>query len=173
MSKNTSRTDTLAADQAMVDGITKNQSKLPATITVGSTVTSPQAMLAVFQGRVTAAKAVTAAEAAATAAVKANKTERTSTAALVLAWKQLLVAMYKNSPDVLGDYGLAAPKVGQKSVAVKAEAAAKGKATRKVLGTKGTVQKKEALAQASVQTEAPAAPVAPPAQATPAVKPAS
>jgi hypothetical protein len=173
MPNNKSRIDTLAADQAMVDGITKNQSTLPATITVGSAVTSPQAMLAVFQGRVTAAKVVTAAEAASSAAVKANKTERANTAALVLAWKQLLIAMYKNSPDVLGEYGLAVPKVGQKSVAVKAKAAEKGQATRKVLGTKGTVQKKEALAQASVQTEAPAAPVASPAQATPAVKPAS
>ncbi len=91
--------------------------------------------------------------------MKANKTERANTAAIVLAWKQLLVAMYKNSPDVLGEYGLAVPKVAQKTAAVKAKAAEKGATTRKVLGTKGSVQKKEALAQASVQTEAPAAPV--------------
>ena len=173
MSKNTSRTDTLAADQAMVDGITKNQSQLPASITVGSTVTTPQAMITVFQGRVTAAKVVIAAEAARTAAVKANKTERANTAALVLAWKQLIIAMYKNSPDVLGDYGLAVPKVGQKTAAVKAKAAEKGATTRKVLGTKGSVQKKEALAQQSATTEAPAAPAPSPAQPTPAVKPAS
>jgi hypothetical protein len=166
MSNKNSRIDTLAADQAMVDGITKNQSKLPASITVGSTVTTPQAMITVFQGRVTAAKAVIAAEAASSAAVKANNTERANTAALVLAWKQLITAMYKNSPDVLGDYGLAVPKVAQKTAAVKAKAAAKGAATRKTLGTKGTVQKKEALAQESVTTEAPAAPAT-------AVKPAS
>jgi hypothetical protein len=154
MPNNNSRTDTLAADQAMIDGITKNQTKLPASLTVGSQVTSPQAMITVYQGRVTAAKAVITAEAASAAAVKANKAERAQTAALTLAFKQLIIAMYKNSPDVLGDFGLAAPKVAVKTVAVKAEAAEKGKQTRKVLGTKGKVQKKEALAQESVPSTA-------------------
>jgi hypothetical protein len=74
--------------------------------------------------------------------------------------------MFKNSPDVLGDFGLASPKVAQKTVAKKAEAAAKGNATRKALGTKGSVQKKEALAQESAPTTAPAL-------ATPSVKPAT
>jgi hypothetical protein len=173
MSNHNSRIDTLAADQAMIDGITKNQSKLPKALTVGSQSTSPTAMIAVYQGRVTAAKAVTTAEAASAAAVKANNTERAQTAALTLAWKQLIIAMFKNSPDVLGDFGLASPKVAEKSAAVKAEAAVKGNATRKALGTKGKVQKKEALAQESATTGEPAAPAAPAAQATPSVKPAS
>jgi hypothetical protein len=173
MSKNTSRIDTLAADQAMVDGITKNTSKLPASLSVGSQVMTPAQVITLYQGRITTAKAVIAAEAVAAAAVKANNEERENTAATTLAFKQIVIAMFKKSPDVLGDFALTVPKVPVKSAATKATAAAKAQTTRKVLGTKGPVQKKEALAQESAPTAAPAAAATTPAPSTPAVKPAS
>jgi len=173
MPKNNSRVDTLAADQGMVDGITKHLAQLPASLSVGSAVMTPAQVITVYQGRITTAKAAITAEAAATAAVKANQEERESTAPTTLAFKQIVIAMFKKSPDVLGDFALTVPKVPVKSAATKATAAAKAQTTRKVLGTKGPVQKKEALAQESATTGAPAAPVATPAVSTPAVKPAS
>jgi hypothetical protein len=96
-----------------------------------------------------------------------------STAATTLAFKQIIIAMFKKSPDVLGDFSLSAPKVPVKSAATKAKAATRAQTTRKVLGTKGPVQKKEALAQESAPAAAPAATVTTPAASAPAVKPAS
>ncbi len=162
-----SRTDVLAADQAMIDGITKNQAKLPASFPMeGSTMTIP-ALLQVFQGRITTGKAVIAAESAHTAAVKADTDERASTAGVALSFRRLLVALFAQQPDVLGDFGLAAPKKPVRTAAEKAAAAAKAKATRKTLGTKGAQQKRAALAAADASAASPAEPPAPAAAPTP------
>ena len=173
MGKNNSRIDTLAADQAMIDGLTQNQSKLPTPLIVGSQTVTPLQLITLFQGRVTAAKAVVTAEAAHAAAVKVNNEQRRSTAMEALSFKRLLVAMFSGSPQILGDFGVAQPKVVVKSAATKARAAAKGLATRKTLGTKGPMQKKAALAQEHAPIPAPAVGIDPPAVSAPAVKPAS
>jgi hypothetical protein len=147
-----SRTDNLAADQSMIDGITKNASKLPASFPVGSQTMTPTDLVQVFQGRITTGKAVVVADAARTAAVKADRDKRAQTKPAAMAFRQLIIAMFLESPDILGDFGLAAPKVGVKTAEVKATAAAKSRATK---AAKGKV-----------------APPAPP-QLPPAVKPAS
>jgi len=170
-SNKNSRADELAADQAMIDGITKNQAKLPASFPMeGQTMTIP-GVLQVFQDRITTGKAVVAAENARTAAVKDDRDKRASTAGVVLAFRRLLVALFAQEPDVLGDFGEAPPKKPVRTAAEKAAAAAKAKATRKTLGTKGAQQKKAVLAAADAPAASPAEPPAP--AAAPVNKPAS
>jgi hypothetical protein len=168
--KKNSRADTLAADQALIDGTTKNLSKLPASFPVGSQQMTPQDVINVVQGRVTTGKAVVAAEKARTEAVQADRDERAKTQLVVGAYKRLVVAMFLKSPTILGDFGLAAPKQAAKTAEEKAQAAAKAQATRKTLGTKGTQQKKAAKAAAAAAPEAPAQPSTPAAQPAPAAK---
>jgi hypothetical protein len=158
MSKKTSRADLLAADQNLIDGITKNASKLPASFPVGSVTTTPADVVTMLQGRITTGKAVVLAESARTAAVATDRTTRSQSEQRIAAFRRIIIAMFLQSPDVLGDFGLAAPKPPQKSAEVKAQAAAKGAATRKAKG-----------APAPAATPEPAAPVtAPAAPAKPA-----
>ena len=131
MSKNLSRTDLLAADQTLIDGIQKNASKLPASFPVGSVTTTPADVVTMLQGRITTGKAVVLAESARTAAVATDRTTRAQSQPRITAFKRIIVAMFLQSPDVLGDFGLAAPKPPVKSAEVKAASAAKAAATRK------------------------------------------
>jgi hypothetical protein len=172
--KNTSRTDTLAADQAMVEGIAKNKAKLPPSFEMEGQTMTPDAVSQVFQDRITTGKAVIAADNARTAAVKADRDKRQQTRGVALSFKRLLIALFAQDPAILGDFAMEPPKKGVRTAANKAGAAAKGKATRKTLGTKGTRQKKAAL-QASESTSAtPAAPATgEQAQAAPAATPAA
>jgi hypothetical protein len=166
-----SRSDLLAADQALVEGIQKNQALLPASFRCAKKQMTPQDVINVVQGRITTGKAVVAAEAARTAAVKADKDERAQTGPVVAGFKRMLLGMFAEEPGVLADFDVKAPKPAAKSAAVKAKAAEKAAATRKVLGTKGKLQKKAAIAaEASAPAQAQAA--APPAPAVPATAPA-
>jgi hypothetical protein len=163
-----SRNDAIAADQAMVDGITKHEGSLPPTMSVGSQTMTPAGVIAFFQGLVASGKSVVSAEAAHTAAVKADRDKRAQTKAMATAARRLIVAMFMQSPDTLGDFGLHAPKVTVRTTEEKAQAAARARETRKTLGTKGKLQKKAALEAAAAPAAAPATPAA-----APAVKPAS
>ena len=173
MPKNNSRVDSLTADQNLSDGIQKNASKLPASFPVGSETTTPGDMVTVLQERIATGKAVVQAESAKTAALKTDRDKRAATQAKVSAFKRILVAMFLNSPDVLGDFGLAAPKPAAKTAEVKAAAAAKAKATRALLGTKGSQQKKAAKAAATAPAAEPVAPAAPAATPAAPAKPVS
>jgi hypothetical protein len=157
MSKNNSRNDLLTADQNLIDGITKNASKLPASFPVGSVTTTPAEVITMLQGRITTGKAVVLADSARTAAVQADRTLRAQTQPKVAAFKRIIVAMFLQSADVLGDFGLAAPKPPQKSAEVKAQAAAKGAATRKAKEAKAPAAAPEAAAPVT----APAVPAKP------------
>ncbi len=161
MPKNNSRADLLAADQNLIDGIQKNASKLPPSFPVGSVTMTPQDVVTLLQGRITTGKAVVLADAAHIAAIQTDVQTRAESQTKVSAFKRIIVAMFLQSPDVLGDFGLAAPKPPLKSAETKAAAAAKAKATRALLGTKGSQQKKAAKAAAGVPVEAPAVPAAP------------
>ena len=152
MSKNKSRTVLLAADQNLIDGINKNVSKLPASFPVGSVTTTPADVVTLLQQRITTGKAVVLAESAQTAAVQADRAMRAQTQPRLTAFRRIIIAMFLQSPDVLGDFGLAAPKPPLKSAEVKAQAAAKAAATRKAK-----------VAQAPAAAPEPAAPAAAPA----------
>src|SRR5258708_708532 len=102
MPKNNSRADLLAADQKMIDGIKKNQAKLPPSIPVGSVVTTPTEVITVCEDRIAKGKAVVDAESAKGAAVKAERAARAASQPKLAAFKRLLIAMFLESPDVLG-----------------------------------------------------------------------
>ena len=153
--KNSSRDDRLAADQGMVDGIQKNQAKLPASFPMEGGTQTLQGVSQVFQERVATGKAVIVADNAQSAAIKDDRDKRAQTRGTALAFKRLLIALFAQEPDVLGDFAVDAPKKAQRSAADKAKAAEKGMATRKTLGTKGSRQKKAALQQAEAASAAP------------------
>ncbi|HEY8090215.1 MAG TPA: hypothetical protein VIF09_20280 [Polyangiaceae bacterium] len=179
MTTKNSRDAQIAADQKLADGIQKHQAQLPPTVTAGSQTMTPGDVVTVLQGWIATAKAADAAETARTAAVKADRDKRTATQPQVSAFRRLIIAMYLESPDVLGDYGLTAPKPPTMTAQERAAAAAKAAATRKALGTKGAQQKRAAIAamtagsSASSPAAAPAAaPAASGSPAAPAVGPA-
>jgi hypothetical protein len=167
------RSDQIADDQAMITGTQKFLSQL-ASLPVGSQSMTPADIVKVFQDRLTAGQAVQTAEAARTAAITANRNERLKTAATVQSFRRIVVGMFQQSPDTLAVFNLAAPKVAVKSVATKATAVAKSKATRTARGTKGSKQKqsiKGTLPDASTDPAEPA-PAAPSGPATaPSVSP--
>ena len=149
------RTDWIADDQAMIAGTQKFLGTLTS-LTVGSQTLAPADNVKVFQSRVDAGQAVLTAEAASTAAVAANRAERSKTAAFVQAFRRMVVGMYMQSPDTLAVFNLSAPKVGKKSVATKATAVAKNKATRKARNTMGSEQKKAITGTTAEASTAPA-----------------
>ena len=136
------RAASIAADQSMIDGIQKFLSENP-TLLVGSQKMTPAGLVSVFQDRIDATKAAMAAAVAHTAAVKVVRDKRAASAALVQSLRRLLQAMYTQSPETLAAFGLTAPKVVKKSVAVKSTALAKTKATRAARNTMGSAQKKK------------------------------
>jgi hypothetical protein len=129
--KNQSRTDRVAADQAMIDGTTANQAKLPGSFPLGSKTITPPEVIQVYEQRLVTARAAVAAEAARAAAVKADQDMRAQTRGVTLEYKRLILAMFAGSPDVLGTFGLKQTRPTPPSAATKAAAAAKAKATRK------------------------------------------
>jgi hypothetical protein len=177
--KQTSRTDMLAADQSMVDGIAKNKAKLPPSFEMEGQTMTPDAVSQVFQDRIGTGKAVVDADNARTKAVKADRDKRQQTRGVALSFKRLLIALFAQDPAILGDFAVEPPKKGQRTAANKADAAVKGKQTRTVLGTKGTRQKKAALlaadqaSAAPTGNEAPAVVPAPAGQAPAAPAPAA
>jgi hypothetical protein len=157
-----SRNDRISAEQAMADGLRKHRGLIPTTVSVGSHPMSCDDLIAVYEGLVASSKAVVEAEAAHKAAIEADKQKRAALRTTTTAARRLIVAMFLASPDTLADFGLQAPKTPVRTAEDKAQAASKARETRKVLGTKGRRQKKEALAVAT-QHAAPAAPPAKPA----------
>jgi hypothetical protein len=132
----------------------------------GQTMTLP-GVTQVFQDRIASGKAVIQAENALAAAIKDDRDTRARTRGTALAFKRLLIALFAQEPDVLGDFAVPAPKKAQRSTADKAKAAQKGMATREVLGTKGSRQKKVALLKAAAPGAVPETPAAPQTPATP------
>jgi hypothetical protein len=168
---NHSRNDIITADQKMIDGTQKNQAKLPGSFPLEGQTMTPAEVIQVFQDRIATGKAVLDAESARAAAIKADKNKRAQTRGLALAFKRFVIAMFTQQPDVLGDFGLHAPKPAAKSAAEKAQAAAKAKATRKLLGTKGSRQKKAVIKATEDHTPTPVQPAPQPAQPAPAPAP--
>lgn len=101
-----------------------------ASLTVGGQVLTPAAIVSLLQARIDASNAVQPAEASRIAALAAEKDERAKTTALVRSLRRLLVGMFEADPETLAKFGLKAPKAPKRSVANKAAAQAKSKATR-------------------------------------------
>ena len=113
------------------------------TLTIGKQSYTPQQIVDLLQGRVTAAEAVVTAKAGVTAALKAEKDERTKTGAFVRGFTTIVLGMYSELPDTLAVFGLKPRKSTKKTVETLSTAIAKNKATRKARGTKGKRQKED------------------------------
>jgi hypothetical protein len=140
MARDNKRADRVAADEAMIAGIQKVLAK-QATLTFGSQTMTPAQIVQIFQDRVSSSQAVVDADAAKKAAVKADRDTRAKTGKSALAFRRFVLAMFSESPDTLATFGLTAPKAAKKTVQVKAQAAAKGKATRSARHTVGSKQR--------------------------------
>jgi len=160
MAARTRRSDRLAADQKLIDGVKQYLAQSPSLTVDGQSMT-PTAIVAYLQGRIDAAKAVSGAEAAFQAALKGERDTRTKSSTTRSALVRLFVGMFLSSPDTLAVFGLSAPKVGTKTVDVKAKAALKSKATREARHTMGKNQK--AAIKGSLPVASNGAPVASPA----------
>jgi hypothetical protein len=162
------RADRLTGDQQVIDGIQKFFAQ-QATLAFGSRTMAPADVVKVFQDRISTGKAVVQAEASRTAAVKADRDKRAETARVVSAFRRFVTATFTESPDTLATFGLKAPKASKKTVEVKGQALAKGKATRKARGTMGSKQKKavHGAAPAASSSPAPATGTTPTTQAKP------
>jgi hypothetical protein len=131
-----------AADQALIDGLTKYAQTFPVFFVGGASFKTSD-IVATLEACLTAASAVQPMRAAWLAAVKANATQRASARKLVLGVKQQLQVMFDGSIDTLAEFGLkprkerTAPTPEQQIVT-----AARAKATRAARHTMGTKQKK-------------------------------
>jgi hypothetical protein len=172
MSTKNKRSDQIAADQAMIAGIQKFLAQ-NAQLTFGSQTMTPTAIIQVYQDRIHANQAAQAADVARQAAIKANRDERASTAATTGSFRQMVLAMFSQSPDTLAVFLLKPHKASVKTPAEKALAAARAKATRKLRGTMGAKQKAGIKGTVSTVTigspdPAPATPAEPTATPAPA-----
>ncbi|HEY8090361.1 MAG TPA: hypothetical protein VIF09_21015 [Polyangiaceae bacterium] len=136
------------------------------------------AVITPLQTYVAATQQTAVTEAAWHASVQKEQAAEVAARAMIEEIKPVLQGRYgKSNPQLETQFGIAPVKKGQPSAATKAAAAAKAKATRALLGTKGSKQKKAAIAAAtdpSAATPATPAPAAPPATSPatpPAVKP--
>ena len=131
--KSTNRTNQIAADQALADGLAKNAGLL-GTFGFGGKQVKPADVVQVLQGRITTAKAATAAKANLLAAAKAAGDELVNTRALIKAVKQALRALFVDDIATLATFGLAPEKVTPPKPETLVAAAAKAKATRAAKG---------------------------------------
>jgi hypothetical protein len=124
---------------------------------------------AVFQADTAAMNATDDAKKAYEKALLDEKAARARTAAVLSALRSFLIGYFgKHAVTILGDFDMNAPKTATKTVAEKAVAVAKQKATRAARGTKGPVAKLATKGTVD-ETAIEAAINAPP---TPAPKPA-
>jgi hypothetical protein len=135
------RVSQLAGEQKLIDGTKQFLWQLQS-IPVGSQMVTPPEIVKVLDDRIALIKAAMAAADARAAAVKAERDERKKTAPFVNSLKRIVVGMFSQSPDTLGVFGLKAPKVGKRTVAVKAVAVDKVAATRKARHTMGPKARK-------------------------------
>jgi hypothetical protein len=152
------RDSVLASDEKLIAGIQKHLTAQP-TLMLGSQQVPPANIVTALQGRIALGKAIEPATAVRTAAIKAYKDKRAATALLLKDFRRMVQTMFSQSPDVLADFGLEPLKTGKATVATKAAALDKSKATRTARHTMGSVQRK------SVKGAVPA-PATSPAQAT-------
>ena len=173
------RTTQQTADQAMIDGLTKNAATIGSLLIGGKTFTVAQA-IALVQTALTASKTVVINHTVLEASLQAETAVRTQNKPFFDGLTQTVQAMFAGQVSTLGDFGLKGRKAPVVAPATRVEAAKKAAATRKARGTKGpkarlTVTAAPAVEPATPPAVAPVvetvtAPVAAPATAPTAPK---
>ena len=138
-SPNPTRITQQAADQKLVDGLTKHASII-ASLYVGGTSLTNAVLVSKLQALIAAVNATNTARAALHAAVLAEQQLQAGSAQFVTDVRQTILAMFSTQTDVLADFGLAPRKKPVVSPQAKVASAAKAAATRKARGTKSKKQ---------------------------------
>ena len=147
------RTDETAADQLLIDGLTKNASTIQS-IVIGGVSATTKDIVATLQSRIDSARAVSSARASWLAAVQADRAERDKTKTYVSGLRQALLVAFVGQVDTLAEFGLTGRKTAVVSPEEQVARAAQAKATRVARHTMGKKQKSQIKG-----TVAPAAPV--------------
>jgi hypothetical protein len=160
----TGKTIRNGGDQALSLGLQARFGKTDTLTLNGAKLTIPE-IVSQLQSRIDASNAAEKQKAEAAAAVQAERDALARTHAMVLALKQVLLAMFGRSSEVLIDFGLA-PRKTTKPLATKdaVVAQAKAQATRVARHTMGKRQKsavKGHTADPSVPTSTPLEPASP------------
>lgn len=127
-------------NRKMIGGLQKNY-KPTDTVLVGGVPTPQPTVVAVLQASNDATDKAAAAEVAYHQAVAEQDAANVAADATYQELKDYLLVVHKSTPQVLGDYGLAAVVKKTPTVQTKAAAQAKAKATRDAHGAKPTAPK--------------------------------
>jgi hypothetical protein len=156
------RTDETAADQKLIDGLTKHAATITSLV-IGGVTMATKDIIGTLQARITASQNAENARATWQAAVAADHAERTKTQTFASGLRQALLVAFMGQVDALADFGLTARKAVVLTPAEKLARNAKSKATRAARHTMGSVQK----SQITGETAAAATPVPPAGEPTP------
>ena len=151
-----------AADQKLIDGLTKHAVTIPALVIGGVTMTTKD-IIDALQARLTTSRAAETTRATWQAAVAADVAERAKTKTFASGLRQALLVAFAGQIDALADFGLTPRKPPTMTPAQRLAATEKAKATRAARHTMGKVQKSLITGAAPQATPVPAAPVAAPA----------
>jgi hypothetical protein len=137
----TNRPSTKARNAGVEAGIDKH---ITGTVTIGGVTYTPATLKQVFLDEDAAMAAADALHTQWRDQVQVTKATRAQASVTYVALRAYLIGLYgKKANAVLNDFAMIIPKpTGTTKVATKAAAAEKGKATREVRNTKGSVQKK-------------------------------
>jgi hypothetical protein len=136
------RPDESAADQKLIDGLTKNGAAIPAIVISGTSVTTKD-IIATLQARIASANAVLSTRATWQATVQADRQEHDKTKTFVSGLKQALLVAFAGKIDTLADFGLTPRKVTALTPDQKVARAKLNLATREARHTMGPKQKAE------------------------------
>jgi hypothetical protein len=167
---NPNRVTRLARINQVIAGIGKHFANVPE-IVLGGTSYTPAALVAVLQKAVADILQASNSKAAWVADVQTQRNTIAEVGPVLRYMKTFVITQFGDTQDSakkLEDFGYTPRKPRSKDVAVKAEAAAKGKATREARGTKGPKQK--ASIKGNVETKPSTGGAVTPA---PAIKPVS
>ncbi len=125
-----------AADQSMIDGLTKNAASIGSLLIGGRTYTVAEA-IALVQAALTASKTVVVNHTVLEDSLQAETTVRTENKPFFDGLTQTVQTMFAGQVSTLGDFGLKGRKPRVVAPATRVAAAQKAAATRKARGTKG------------------------------------
>jgi len=165
------RTDETAADQKLIDGLTKHAATITSLV-IGGVTMATKDIISTLQARITASQNAESTRATWQAAVVTDHAERTKTKTFVSGLRQGLIVAFTGQVDVLADFGLTTRKVVVLTPAEKLARNAKAKATRAARHTMGSVQKAKVTGEtAAAANPVPADPAPSPIPAGPAPAP--
>ena len=140
---NTTKVTRQARIGQVISGIQKNLSQMPA-ITLSGTSYTPATLIATLQKGIDTSKTSVNSKAKWIADVQVERNTYAEIGPVLRFIKAFVIAQFgdtQSSAQKLEDFGLSPRKARSKNVAVKADAATKGRATRVARATKGKKQK--------------------------------